>query len=196
MKLRTLAVTLAIAAFALVAGGCGDDDAATSSDNGGNRVDAMFVTGMIPHHQSAIEMAELGVKSADHEEIKTLSENIIASQNAEIKQMTELEKSLPNNADSMMSSEDMAAMMSDVDALKAAKDFDMAFIDAMIPHHQSAVVMANQVLAEGMNPEVMKLAAAIVKAQSKEIAQMQTWRTEWFGSPLPTEKVGSMGSMH
>jgi predicted outer membrane protein len=40
-------------------------------------------------------------------------------------------------------------MMSDVDSLREAKNFDKEFIDAMIPHHQSAVVMANQVVADG-----------------------------------------------
>lgn len=182
--------------IALVASGCGSDDTTQTADSTGNQSDAMFVTGMIPHHEAAVEMAELGVNSADHAEIKELSKNIIASQQAEIKQMSDLKTKLPESSHSMMSEEDMSAMMSDVESLKGAKTFDKAFIDAMIPHHQSAVVMANQVIADGANPEVEKLAKAIVTAQSKEIAQMQTWRTEWYGSPLPADEAGSMGSMH
>lgn len=199
MKFNGLTAAAVLAALALVVSGCGsDDDPTSASDNAatGNQLDAMFVTGMIPHHQSAIDMARLGESSAKHEEIKTLSANIIESQQAEIEQMNTLATELPNAKNSMMSEQEMAGMMSDVDSLENANNFDKAFIDAMIPHHQSAVRMANRVIADGENPEVKKLAQAIVKAQAKEIADMQTWRTEWFGAPLPNAESSSMGSMH
>lgn len=194
--MNSKAFTIALAVVALFVFGCGSDDSSESANSSGNQADAMFVTGMIPHHEAAVEMAELGVSSGKHAEIKELSENIITSQQAEIKQMNELKANLPESSDSMMSDEDMAAMMSDVESLKGAKDFDKAFIDAMIPHHQSAVVMANQVIADGSSTEVEALAKAIVTAQSKEINDMQTWRTEWYGAPLPADKAESMGSMH
>lgn len=194
--MKSKILTIALVITALLVSGCGSDDSSETADSNGNQADAMFVTGMIPHHEAAVDMAELGVNSAEHAEIKELSENIITSQQAEIKQMNELKSSLPESSESMMSDDDMSAMMNDVESLKGAKDFDKAFIDAMIPHHQSAVVMANQVIADGSNPEVEKLAKSIVTAQSKEINDMQTWRTEWYGAPLPADKAGSMGSMH
>jgi len=46
-----------------------------------------FITGMIEHHQGAIGMARLTEQNANHEEIRTLSEQIIAAQEAEIAQM-------------------------------------------------------------------------------------------------------------
>ena len=49
--------------------------------------DAMFIDGMIEHHQCAIAMAEMALEQAEHEEIRTLAEAIIAAQNAEIEQM-------------------------------------------------------------------------------------------------------------
>lgn len=201
MKFKWLPIVAALAAIAIVISGCGNDDATTgsnsnSSNANGNQVDAMFVTGMIPHHQAAIDMAELGVNDATHSEIKQLSNNIIKSQQAEIEQMNTMKSELPATKGSMMSQDEMTGMMSDVDSLKKAKNFDKAFIDAMIPHHQAAVVMANQVIANGSNAEVEQLAKAIVKAQSREIAQMQSWRVKWYGKPLPSEQSSSMGSMH
>lgn len=203
MKFKVLSLVAALVAIALIASGCGNDsndDAsstkASDSASNGNQTDAMFVSAMIPHHQSAIDMAKLGQKNASREEIKELSDNIVKSQQAEIDQMNTLATELPTATGTMMSEEMSASMMNDVESLSSAKDFDKEFIDAMIPHHQSAVMMANQVIADGSNPEVMKLAKAIVAAQSKEIAEMQTWRTEWYGSPLPTAETGSsMGSM-
>lgn len=194
MKTKTFSIALTM--IALATAGCGSDDSQKPANSDGNQADAMFVTGMIPHHEAAVDMAELGVSSADHAEIKELSESIISSQQAEIKQMEGLKASLPKSSDSMMSDEDMSAMMSAVESLKESEDFDKAFIDAMIPHHQSAVEMANQVIADGSDADVEKLARTIVIAQSKEIAQLQTWRTDWYGSPLPAEKTESMDSMH
>jgi uncharacterized protein (DUF305 family) len=62
----------------------------------------------------------------------------------------------------------------------ADAEYDLRFIDGMIPHHQGAIKMAEQVLQKSHNPEVKKLAEEIIKAQKKEIAQMQEWRKTWY----------------
>lgn len=49
--------------------------------------DRAFITGMIEHHQGAIEMARLAEQNATHEEIRTMSGQIVTAQEAEIKQM-------------------------------------------------------------------------------------------------------------
>lgn len=49
--------------------------------------DRMFVEMMIPHHAGAVEMSKEALTKAEHAEIKTLSNQIIKSQEAEIKQM-------------------------------------------------------------------------------------------------------------
>jgi Spy/CpxP family protein refolding chaperone len=49
--------------------------------------DQRFIEAMISHHQGAIDMAQMTLQMAEHEEIKTLAEAIIAAQQAEIEQM-------------------------------------------------------------------------------------------------------------
>jgi len=54
-------------------------------------------------------------------------------------------------------------------------DADRDFAQEMIPHHQMAVDMANDVLKTGKDPELKKLANEIIAAQQKEIEFLKGW---------------------
>jgi uncharacterized protein (DUF305 family) len=64
--------------------------------------------------------------------------------------------------------------------MENGKYSDRAFIDAMIPHHRSAIEMAQVALEESENPKIKELAENIVSAQQEEIEQMQEWREAWY----------------
>lgn len=57
------------------------------SQKSGDEFDKAFIAGMITHHQSALDMAELSADRAKHKEIKDLSREIIKTQQAEINTM-------------------------------------------------------------------------------------------------------------
>ena len=52
-----------------------------------NRLEAVFMSLMIPHHQGAIDMANLAPERASHQELKDLAGSIVQSQTAEVGQM-------------------------------------------------------------------------------------------------------------
>lgn len=194
--LAALAAVLAAAILAVAATGCGSDHSSTgtSSAASGNAADMAFVADMVPHHQGAIDMAEIAQKKAEHPQIKALATGIIAAQKSEIATMTTMKSDLGHMGEPTghmgMSQADMG-MDGDMPMLENAKPFDKAFIDMMIPHHQGAIRMAQQQLKNGKLPELQTMAKNIIKAQTAEIQQMRAWRKQWYGGSQGTGSTGS-----
>ena len=142
--------------------------------------DAWFIDAMIPHHQAAVDMARQALSQAEHEEIRVLAQSILTSQQAEIDQMKAWRETwYPGLA--RTSGGDDAMKMEGMRLSDDAKvPFDERFIDAMIPHHESAVVMATRAKTEAEHAELEDLAVRIVSAQQAEIESMKRWRAEWF----------------
>jgi uncharacterized protein (DUF305 family) len=157
------------------------------------KFDLRFIDAMTPHHQGATEMAKEAQQKSKRPEIKKLAADIISAQNKEIAEMQQWRQSWYANAESTpmaynskmgkmmpMSSDQMKGMMMNIDLGAADDQFDLRFINAMIPHHESAVMMANDTLSKTKRPEIKKLAQDIVSSQQAEIAQMKQWRKTWY----------------
>ncbi|MCF2146296.1 DUF305 domain-containing protein [Desmonostoc muscorum LEGE 12446] len=155
--------------------------------------DLRFIDAMTPHHQGALEMAKEAQQKSKRPEIKKLADNIIKSQNQEITQMKQWRQAWYPSAGNKpmayhsqmghmmeMSPEQIQAMMMSQDLGAADAEFDLRFINAMIPHHEGAVKMAQDALNKSKRPEIKQLAQEIIKAQDTEIKQMQQWRKSWY----------------
>ncbi len=84
----------------------------------------------------------------------------------------------------MMMDEDdaMSMSMNDMDAMlqgKTGDDFDKAFLEGMIPHHQGAINMAKLARQNAKHSEIKQMADAIISAQQLEIDQMNGWMQAW-----------------
>ena len=62
---------------------------------------------------------------------------------------------------------------------KTGDNFDKAFIEQMIPHHQGAIEMAKQAKTNAFHQEIKDMADDIISAQTKEINQMRQWQSSW-----------------
>ena len=198
-RLKVLSVGALAVFIALFIAACGGDDDSSDSASNEEHTDGAFISEMVPHHEAAIEMAQLAQTEAEHPEIKQLAARIIGSQGEEITQLEEAHQRLfgapigsEDHGDLGLSEED-SGMSHDTSALEGADPFDQAFIDMMIPHHQGAIRMSRIELASGSDLELKSLAEAIIEAQSSEIEDMNAWRQEWYGSPSPAGGVPEEG---
>lgn len=163
----------------LVLAACG-----SSSDH--NDADVEFAQQMIPHHQQAIEMADLVPGTGASTEVVELAAQIKAAQAPEITLMRSWLKDWDetamgdhdmgqmNDSDDMDMGDGMLSGSAMRDLAKATgAEFDRLWLTGMIGHHEGAITMAETELADGKDAATKKLARAIIAAQEKEITTMK-----------------------
>lgn len=172
---------------AMWAGGDHGDDSSASMDQMSDGMmstttldEQSFLEQMVPHHESAIEMATLALEKGQRPQVRQLAQEIIDAQNAEIAQMRQWHQEWYGTE--LQASEEGHHASMDMSALEEAtgEEFDRQFLAMMIPHHASAITMAEAVMMDSPRSEVEELAAGIIAAQAAEIGEMQQWRQQWF----------------
>lgn len=156
--------------------------------------DLRFIDGMISHHEGAVEMAREAQLKSRRPEILELADLIIAAQAEEIELMNSWKSEWYPQADSTpvaydpesgktvpMSQAQISAMKMSGDLGAQDDQFDLRFIEAMVPHHQGAVGMALDALAKTQRAEIRTLAKEVISAQKTEINLMMSWTSLWYG---------------
>ena len=144
----------------------------TSVNNGSrNGQDITFLQGMVPHHEQAVVMADMIPAMSENPEMLALGEEVKAAQGPEIADMTSwLEQwgvpvdssgtgthTMPDGTvmGGSMMGDDMGMMseeqMSDLSAADSST-FDVMWLEMMILHHQGAIDMSTEELANGGEP--------------------------------------------
>jgi uncharacterized protein (DUF305 family) len=151
-------------------------------------LDQVYIDTMIPHHQLALEMADMALEHAEHGEIKSLARDIQVDQADEIRWFREWRETwwpgaaTPTPGPLLMPGMNHAMPGMDVDltGLAAAQPFDKAWIEAMIPHHQAAIDMSAGALPHLTHPELRDKAQDIAYKQQIEISRMEKLYRSWY----------------
>lgn len=77
----------------------------------------------------------------------------------------------------------MKAAMDEL-AQKTGQEFEVAYINSIIPHHQGAIAMAQTVVNEAPHQEVRASAAKIIADQQKEIEELSAYLKDWYGQAV------------
>ncbi len=157
--------------------------------------DLRFIDSMIPHHQGALVMAQEAIQKSQRPALIKLAKGIVTEQNKEIAQMQQWRQqwypqfsSTPvmwhaaMNREMPMTAEHQQSMMMNMSLGKADTGFDRRFLNGMIPHHQGAVLMGQDLLQKSQRPQMKKLAQNIIASQQAEIDLMTKWQQQWSGN--------------
>lgn len=152
-----------------------------------NAADAEFIRMMIPHHYQALVMSRLAPARSSDEDLLALARRIDVGQGIEIDAMqgwqgrnglpvTDAEESYQRVLQDPELLEQMGmATSAEMDQLRAAQgeEFDVLFLQLMIPHHEGAITMVEQIFATGRDLFVRQLATDILVTQSDQIHTME-----------------------
>jgi uncharacterized protein (DUF305 family) len=153
--------------------------------------DVKFMQGMIGHHAQALEMTALLPSRTAHEEMKLLAKRIEVSQTDEIKMMQRWLEARGLEAPSvhahhaagatlmpgMLTPDEMSRL---ADAKGAA--FDRLFLELMIKHHEGALIMVKDLLAQtgaAQGSDIFAFASDVEADQSIEIERMRSMLASW-----------------
>ncbi len=164
------------------------------------QADVKFMQNMIPHHAQAVEMGILVEDRTNNEAILDIAGRIKKSQADEIKFMTDwlstrgLSTNIPHHEHMDHS---LMGMASDeqMKSLELAKgiDFDRMFLSLMIPHHQGAIRMVEDLLDEpgsAYDPILYEFINDVVNDQTAEIDRMNALLANLSTDPRATLKAG------
>ena len=182
MTIKQPLIAAVLVGMVMLLAACGGGDgAASDATPSGAAFDRAFIDAMVPHHESAIEMAkaakEAGLSQPD---LVRVANDILATQQTEIEQMKEWREEWfgsstidPGGAAALGLDEGEMGMEDDAEALRDSTAIDTDFAQMMIGHHQGAIEMAKLAEERAEHEELKELAAAIIEAQEREIEVMR-----------------------
>lgn len=143
--------------------------------------DLDFASMMILHHQAAIDMSKEEMAKGTDAWVRTMAQKIITAQQAEIAEMQQFVDSYKPTVSAQNVEkhnelhEAMKKMMDQMHAIKLSGNTDRDYVSLMIPHHESAVAMANDEISHGKQSKLKIMAQKMVADQTREIQEFKVF---------------------
>ena len=151
--------------------------------------DLQFIDTMTKHHQMAVIMSETAQQKASDAKVKEFGRKGAEDQKKDIERLAAWRQQWHVNAAdaSSMHLPGAASMNMDMSHMQTSSghDFDMMFVDMMIPHHRGAIEMARDALQKAQRQELKDFAQETIDKQEKEIAELEAWKKS-MGMPSST----------
>lgn len=140
-----------------------------------------FIVQMLPHHKAAVEMSENLLKYNVCPPLKEIAENIISEQT---KSIEELQNALSCCENYKNSERDICLYQKEFSRISKTMFCDMRhacrgeninanFMREMIPHHEGAIRMSENILRFYICPQLCPIADAIIVSQRRGVCQMK-----------------------
>ncbi len=140
-----------------------------------------FIRAMVSHHQAAIYMCQNLLRFTHYESLEEIARNIISNQTKEISEMREVAITTSEYSNSRRDvnlyeksffciTKQMICRMRN--ALRS-NDINLNFVDEMIPHHEGAIKMCENLLKYKVDPRLMEISNSIIKVQREGIKKIE-----------------------
>lgn len=172
------------------------------------RAEVRYMEGMIDHHQMALDMAEDCLTKVETESFRAVCQGVIDAQTPEIEtlrgwlrewygieyapmamsELMELMDLAPDagmemghgdhTTNPMTDMPMMMGMMAGLDRVEGA-EYEAAWLEAMVDHHDDAVHMSERILERAEHADLRALAQQIIDDQTAEIERMESMLAEY-----------------
>jgi uncharacterized protein (DUF305 family) len=204
MKIKSYIAAILVVMALAVAGAWAQHPAGHGAKTSDAPYDLHYIDMMIEHHRMGIDMAKMAQNKASHAELKDMATKMVDDQQKDTDQlkkwrdewyagkpksdhmnmpgMSGASKSKSGHAN-MPGMSGMKMQQMDMGKLEAASgnQFDLMFIDMIVPHHQMAIDMSKDAVKKAEHAPLKTFAQQTIDKQQKEKAQLSKWRAAWGG---------------
>ena len=141
--------------------------------------DVQYIDAIVPHHEHALEMAEMELEKGTRPEVQTIAQRIKDMQMQEIQLLLAARQQLTGHSRVPRPPRDRHNER-DMRELQAATGaaVDSLFIRDMIPHHAEGISIAHRALPNLRRPDLVQNAKDVIRTQAMEIGEMQALRND------------------
>ncbi len=168
----------------------------------GAEFDQLFIDMLVPYQQGLGIMSQDIQAQAQHPELKDFAAFQVKNQQVASERLLTLRErwygsretpaldQQPDLLGVILPGAQAGASASDpqtmIDRLRNASGSpDLAYIDAVIEHHQLLMAAAEMALTQGQHPETKQIAQELIDDYGREVERLMTWRTQWLSDFTP-----------
>lgn len=146
-----------------------------------NNITKYFIECMIPHHQSAIYMSKSLLEYTTYEELQKMARRMIEVQTEEIEELCEIYRTtigyINTKEDTQKYNNKYLLITTNmINKMKMSCrtiNINLNFATEMIPHHEGAIEMCNNLLKYCIDPRLKRIAQKMIKEQNEQIQRLK-----------------------
>jgi len=136
-------------------------------------LDLRYINEMIAHHRGAVLLAQKALDKTQRPEIKALAEEIIKNEPIAISELYKWKKDWYGDIKKVK--DPVVANLGE-----SNETFDLRFLNALIFHHQSGVLMTKEARLKSSRSEILNNADTVELFLNDSLKKLINWRQEWY----------------
>jgi uncharacterized protein (DUF305 family) len=132
-----------------------------------------FINGMIAHHMSAIDILENVKKNSNRPELLGLANVVIKLDTEGIAKLYQLKNEMYGDTRKVTKFNAFQLGVKD-------EKFDLRFLNAMIIHHDEAIMNSKEALTKSYDANILNTANEVINLLSGNKEQLIKWRQDWY----------------